>query len=83
MAKQSRNRVTSQDDRNRTKLERELTDVELNTVTGGTDKGHPAPKTNSKGLFEVTDYSFDVEQTLSIGSQSSGAGAGKVTFNPF
>lgn len=24
-----------------------------------------------------------VEQTLSIGSQSSGAGAGKVTFNPF
>jgi hypothetical protein len=26
---------------------------------------------------------FDVEQTLNIGSQSSGAGAGKVTFNPF
>jgi hypothetical protein len=23
------------------------------------------------------------EQTLSIGSQSSGAGAGKITFNPF
>src|ERR1051326_3652243 len=35
------------------------------------------------GLFEVSDYSFDIEQVLSIGSQSAGAGAGKVTFNPF
>jgi type VI secretion system secreted protein Hcp len=35
------------------------------------------------GLFEVADYSFDIEQILNIGSQSSGAGAGKVTFNPF
>ena len=34
-------------------------------------------------LFEIEDYSFDIEQTLNIGSQSSGAGAGKVTFNPF
>jgi type VI secretion system Hcp family effector len=33
--------------------------------------------------FEIEDFSFDVEQTLNIGSQSSGAGAGKVTFNPF
>jgi len=38
---------------------------------------------DNKGLFEVEDYSFDIEQTLNIGSQSSGAGAGKVTFNPF
>jgi len=37
----------------------------------------------AKGLFEVEDFSFDIEQVLSIGSQSSGAGAGKVTFNPF
>lgn len=35
------------------------------------------------GLFEVEDYSFDIEQTLNIGSQSTGAGAGRVTFNPF
>ncbi len=34
-------------------------------------------------VFEVETFSFDVEQTLNIGSQSSGAGAGKVTFNPF
>ena len=34
-------------------------------------------------VFEVEDYSFDVEQTLNIGSQSSGAGAGKITFNAF
>lgn len=35
------------------------------------------------GIFEVEDYSFDIEQTLNIGSQGGGAGAGKVTFNPF
>ncbi|HLY58231.1 MAG TPA: type VI secretion system tube protein Hcp [Stellaceae bacterium] len=34
-------------------------------------------------VFEVEDYSFDTEQQLNIGSQSSGTGAGKVTFNPF
>jgi type VI secretion system Hcp family effector len=34
-------------------------------------------------IFEVEDYSFDIEQVLNIGSQSRGAGAGKVTFNPF
>jgi type VI secretion system Hcp family effector len=34
-------------------------------------------------IFEVEDYSFDIEQTLNIGSQSQGAGAGKITFNPF
>src|SRR3954453_9234144 len=37
----------------------------------------------ANGLFEVEDFSFDIEQTLNIGSQSTGAGAGKVTFNPF
>ena len=37
----------------------------------------------SSQLFEVEDYSFDIEQALNIGSQSSGIGAGKVTFNPF
>ena len=41
---------------------------------------HYPPNNN---LFEIEDYSFDIEQTLNIGSQSSGAGAGKVTFNPF
>jgi len=34
-------------------------------------------------IFELEDYSFDIEQVLNIGSSSSGAGAGKVTFNPF
>jgi type VI secretion system Hcp family effector len=34
-------------------------------------------------VFEIEDFSFDIEQTLNIGSQSKGAGAGKVTFNPF
>ena len=52
----------------------ELSIERLDQISGG------AP---SKQLFEVSDYSFDIEQVLNIGSQSSGAGAGKVTFNPF
>lgn len=43
---------------------------------------NPVPLTSGQ-VFEVEDYSFDIEQTLNIGSQSSGAGAGKITFNPF
>ena len=43
-----------------------------------------AGKFMDKGtVFEITDYNFDIEQTLNIGSQSSGTGAGRVTFNPF
>jgi type VI secretion system Hcp family effector len=38
---------------------------------------------NTGGVFEIDDFSFGIEQTLNIGSQSSGAGAGKVTLNPF
>jgi len=48
----------------------QLSQSDLNSVSGGS--------TASGGLFEVEDYSFDIEQTLSIGSQSSGAGSGKV-----
>jgi type VI secretion system secreted protein Hcp len=44
----------------------------------GFDKAKDAP-----GIFEVEDFSFDVEQTLNIGSQSTGSGAGRITFNPF
>lgn len=42
----------------------------------------PSKLTQGK-IFEIDDFSFDIEQTLNIGSQASGAGAGKVTFNPF
>src|SRR6195952_5595768 len=55
-----------------------------------TTEGTHLPITDLRGvayagntLLEVSDYSFDVEQVLNIGSQSSGAGAGKITFNPF
>ncbi len=48
------------------------------------DAAKKATPNNAKsGLFEIEDFSFDIEQTLNIGSQSTGAGAGKVTFNPF
>lgn len=35
----------------------------------------------SQNVFEVLDYSYDVEQTLSLGS-GTGSGAGKIMFNP-
>lgn len=39
---------------------------------------------DAKGkCFEVTTFSFDVEQTINMSSQSAGAGAGKIAFNPF
>lgn len=34
-------------------------------------------------VFPVESFGYSVEQTLNIGSQSTGAGAGKITFNPF
>lgn len=41
-------------------------------------------KAAGKGrVFEVDNFNFDIEQTLNIGSQSTGAGAGRVQFNPF
>ena len=49
----------------------ELNDSDLALVSGGTT-----------AMPDVV-LSFDIEQVLNIGSQSSGAGAGKVTFNPF
>jgi type VI secretion system secreted protein Hcp len=45
--------------------------------------GNKISKPQQGTLFEIEDYSFDIEQTLNIGSQSTGAGAGRVTFNPF
>jgi hypothetical protein len=47
----------------------ELDTEEILPVVGGTTP-NPIP-------------TFDIEQMLSIGSQSTGAGAGKITFNPF
>jgi type VI protein secretion system component Hcp len=40
------------------------------------------PGTTHTGQIALSTVSNDEEQTLNIGSQSSGAGAGKVTFNP-
>ena len=42
----------------------------------------PSGKTPGN-VFEVESFNFDIEQVLNIGSQSSGAGAGKVQFNAF
>ena len=45
--------------------------------------GKPFKAAGTGKVFEVTDYGFDIEQTLNIGSQSTGTGAGRITFNPF
>ncbi len=36
-----------------------------------------------KKAFEISEFNFDIENTLNIGSASGGAGAGKVQFNEF
>ena len=45
----------------------ELRPEELNSVTGGAGAAKPAPKpgapaTHKDGLFEIEDFSFDIEQ---------------------
>ena len=62
-------------------LESEST-VDLSKVSDD-ELGKPFVDAKAGHIFEVDDYSFDVEQTLNIGSQSTGAGAGKIVFNPF
>ncbi len=51
-------------------------------LTGDT-LANQSPALQQGSVFEIDDFNFDIEQVLNIGSQSSGAGAGKVTFNPF
>ena len=49
-----------------------------------TSKESPLGKDISQGnVFEIDDFSFDIEQVLNIGSQSSGIGSGKISFNPY
>jgi type VI secretion system secreted protein Hcp len=55
--------------------------VKLNL--SGDTLANESPALQQGNVFEIDDFSFDIEQVLNIGSQSSGAGAGKVTFNPF
>jgi type VI secretion system secreted protein Hcp len=55
--------------------------VQLNLSNDTLANANPALQQGC--VFEIDDFSFDIEQVLNIGSQSSGAGAGKVTFNPF
>ena len=45
--------------------------------------GKPITTAPAGSVFEVDNFSFDIKQTINMSSQSSGAGAGKVNFNPF
>jgi hypothetical protein len=59
------------------------------TKTDAIDKSkQPSAAPTEPGKGELSEQELDkvaggIEQVLNIGSQSSGAGAGKVTFNPF
>jgi type VI protein secretion system component Hcp len=62
-------------------------------LTGSSQISFPTPATadpfpgggelTGRSFFPISGWSNNVEQTLNIGSQSSGAGAGKITFEPF
>jgi hypothetical protein len=54
-----------------------LTNLDLNDPTLPTYSSTPPP------TFEIVDFSFDIEQVLSVGSSGGGAGEGKVSFNSF
>ena len=47
----------------------ELTDNDFDIAVGG---GGRSNTSKSAGLFEIEDFSFDIEQTFNIGSQRFG-----------
>ena len=58
--------------------------VSFENSTAETEIGKIFVSDKNKGkVFEVDSFDFDVEQTINMSSQSSGAGAGKIAFNPF
>lgn len=58
-------------------------------IPGDSASGYPItgestdPTYGAKGAFEISEFSFGCENTLSIGSATTGAGAGKATFKEF
>jgi hypothetical protein len=60
----------------------EISDQDLDQVVGG-DATNALPAVQNNALPAVQNNALPAVQSLGIGSQSSGAGAGKVTFNPF
>jgi len=57
--------------------------VVVGTDALGTDATSATTKLSAGNVFEISDFSFSIEQVLNISSSTSGAGAGKVTFEPF
>ncbi len=56
---------------------------QVDIATQSDDLKESQSKFTAGKVFEIKEYNFDIEQTLNIGSQSKGAGAGRVVFNPF
>jgi len=52
-------------------------------TVSGTDLGGDPSAIHGGGWIDVQSWSWGASNSTNIGSQSSGAGAGKVTFNPF
>lgn len=65
--------------------------IDYNATALTSNGAHAYELASVKEVLDVTNpqfipllsYHSDVEQTLNIGSQSTGAGAGRITFNPF
>lgn len=57
-------------------------DASPNAPTNVTDIALGSKPIDLSDYMTVSSLSYETEQTLSIGSQTTGAGAGKVTFNP-
>lgn len=55
--------------------------IEKNAVQGGTKKSASAKR--KMKISAPRGQKVSSMKTLNIGSQSTGAGAGKITFNPF
>jgi hypothetical protein len=66
-------------------MEAKMADAEDKAVEQNKQQAtHPvSPKTGEISDAEMENVAGGIEQVLNIGSQSSGTGAGKVTFNPF
>ncbi len=54
----------------------------LDAYSGGPVAGE-SQDAKYKGAIDILTFSYEIDQTINIGSATSGAGAGKVSFHPF
>jgi type VI secretion system Hcp family effector len=60
-----------------------LAPIMFSPPTGTGQTGETAHGHGPKGVFEIKDFSFGIENPTTIGSAAGGTGAGKIKFNEF